>query len=130
MSYMLLIHEPIGQRATRTEAEGRALYDRMVEWGAGLRAQGQLVAGESLEDSDRSLRVRVRDGRAQVLDGPFAEAKEMVGGFFLLDVATREQALAIAQTCPAAQWCTVELRETAPCWVGSRADSHAVSAKG
>jgi hypothetical protein len=61
--------------------------------------------------------VRVRGGQAQVLDGPFAEAKEMIGGFFLLDCRTREEALAIARACPAAEWATVEVRETAPCYL-------------
>jgi hypothetical protein len=52
-----------------------------------------------------------------LLDGPFAEAKEMIGGFFLLDVATREQALEWAARCPAAGWATVEVRETGPCFL-------------
>ena len=52
----------------------------------------------------------------QLSDGPFAEAKEMVGGFFLLNCATREEALAIAADCPAAEWCTVEVRALAPCY--------------
>jgi hypothetical protein len=51
-----------------------------------------------------------------VLDGPFAEAKEMVGGFFLLDVATRDEAVAIAGQCPAAEWATVEVRSIGPCY--------------
>ncbi|RZL88131.1 MAG: dehydrogenase, partial [Variovorax sp.] len=110
MSYMLLIHEPVGQRAERTETEGRARYDEMLQWGAGLQARGVLKAGESLTDTAHATRVQVRGGRAQLLDGPFAEAKEMVGGFFLLDVGTREEALTIAASCPAAQWCTVEVR--------------------
>ena len=58
----------------------------------------------------------VRNGRPQVLDGPFAEAKEMIGGFFLVDCNTREEAIAIATECPAAQWCTVEVRSLAPCY--------------
>ena len=48
---------------------------------------------------------------------PFAEAKEMVGGFFLIDVATRDEAVAIASRCPAARWASVEVRECAPCYV-------------
>jgi hypothetical protein len=59
---------------------------------------------------------KVSNGRAQVLDGPFAEAKEMVGGFFLLDCATRDEAVAIARECPAAEWATVEVRATGPCY--------------
>jgi hypothetical protein len=58
----------------------------------------------------------VRGGRPRVLDGPFAEAKEMVGGFFLVDCKTRDEAVAIAAECPAAQWATVEVRALAPCY--------------
>ena len=50
------------------------------------------------------------------MDGPFAEAKEMVGGFFLIDCKTRAEAVAIAQACPAAEWCTVEVRGVGPCY--------------
>ncbi len=118
MSYLLLIHEPVGQRQARTLAEGEAVYDEMVEFSAQLKQRGVLLAVESLASIDkRTARVQVRGGRAQVLDGPFAEAKEMIGGFFLLDVASREEALAIAQECPAAQWATVEVRETGPCFL-------------
>jgi hypothetical protein len=120
MSYMLLIHEPVGQRATRSEAEGRAAYDEMRRFGADLQARGLLVAGESLASEHGSTRVQRRGGKTQMLDGPFAEAKEMVGGFFLLNCTAREQALAIAAQCPAAAWCTVEVRGLAPCWDDGR----------
>jgi hypothetical protein len=117
MAYMLLIHEPIGQRATRTRAEGEAVFDRMLRFADALKEGGQLLGVESLASQDRAARVQVRGGKPQVLDGPFAEAKEMVGGFFLLNCATREEALAIASRCPAAEWATVEVRETAPCYL-------------
>jgi hypothetical protein len=51
-----------------------------------------------------------------VVDGPFAESKEMVGGFFVLDCQTREQAIAIADECPALAWATVEVREIGTCY--------------
>jgi hypothetical protein len=117
MSYMLLIHESIGQRSERGEAEGRIVYDQMMKWGAALKERGLLVAGESLKTQDgQAARLQVRHGKTSVLDGPFAEAKEMVGGFFLLTCQTRDEALAIAATCPAAQWATVEVRGVAPCY--------------
>jgi hypothetical protein len=117
MSYMLLIHEPIGQRAQRGEAQGRVAYDRMLTWGASLKQRGVLVASESLKSLDEtSARLQVRNGKTSVLDGPFAEAKEMIGGFFLLNCQTRDEALAIAATCPAAEWATVEVRGIAPCY--------------
>lgn len=121
MSYMLLIHEPIGQRATRTEAEGRAAYDAMLRFGADLKARGLLLAGESLASERLGTRVQRRNGKTQMLDGPFAEAKEMVGGFFLLTCKTHQEALTIAAQCPAATWCTVEVRGLAPCWDDGRA---------
>lgn len=117
MAYMLLINEPIGQRATRTRAEGEAAYERMLQFASDLRARDVLLAVESLASQDSgAARVEVRGGRVSVLDGPFAEAKEMVGGFFLLNCKTREEALAIARACPAAEWATVEVRQTAPCF--------------
>ena len=117
MSYMLLIIEPEGQRATRTEAEGREAYAQMQRFGEELAAEGKLKAVESLAGLSSAVRVSHASGRAQVLDGPFAEAKEMIGGFFLLQNVGREEAVAIAQRCPAAQWCTVEVRPLAPCFV-------------
>jgi hypothetical protein len=116
MSYLLMIVEPVQQRRTRTRAEGEAVYDRMRHFGEGLHAQGVLLAAESLGGHEKATRVAVRTGQTQLFDGPFAEAKEMIGGFFLLDVATREEALAIARRCPAAEWCTVEVRETGYCY--------------
>ncbi len=117
MAYMLLILEDPAQRGTRTREEGEAVFQRMVDFAGELRRQDKLVAVESLAAQSKGARVQVRGGKAQVLDGPFAEAKEMVGGFYLLNCATREEALAIAARCPAAEWATVEVRETAPCYL-------------
>jgi hypothetical protein len=117
MAYMLVILEDPDQRGTRTRAEGEAVYQRMVDFAASLKVQDKLLAVESLASQQKAARVRVRGGQAQVVDGPFAEAKEMIGGFFLLDCASREEALAIARRCPAAEWATVEVRETAPCYL-------------
>ena len=116
MSYLLLIVEPTGQRRQRTADEGHQAYERMRRFGDGLKARGVLRTSESLVSDADAVRVQMRDGRRRLVDGPFTEAKEMIGGFFLLDVATREEAIAIAAECPAAQWCTVEVRELGPCW--------------
>jgi hypothetical protein len=118
MAYLLLIVEPRGQRAERSPEEAQLAYAQMVRFGEDLKARGLLRASESLRSDAEGVRVTVRDGRRTLLDGPFAESKEMVGGFFLLDCATREQAIAIAGECPAAEWATVEVREIAPCYTG------------
>lgn len=88
----------------------------MLRFGDELKSRGVLLGTQSLASQSAAARVQVRGGRPQVLDGPFAEAKEMVGGFFLIDVATRAEAVAIAQACPAAEWCTVEVRAVGPCY--------------
>jgi len=111
---MLLVVEPPDQRRTRTEEEGREVYERMLRFSADLASRGLLTLAQSLKSE--AARVTVRDDRLTVVDGPFTEAKEMVGGVFLLTCETREQALAIARECPAAQWCTIEVRELGPCF--------------
>lgn len=116
MPYMLTILEPHDQRKTRTESEGHALFEQMVEFGAKLKERGQLRAMESLRPDHRGKRVQVRAGKQKLIDGPFTEAREMIGGFFLIDCASMDEALAIAAQCPAAEWATVEVRETGPCY--------------
>lgn len=120
MTYMLLVIEPPAQRATRTRAQGEAVYARMLQFAEELRTQGVLRGVESLAAHAGAARVQVRDGKPRVIDGPFAEAKEMIGGFYLLDVPSREEAIAIARRCPAAEWCTVEVRTLGPCYDDSR----------
>lgn len=121
MSHMLLIVEPVGQRASRTAEEGREVYARMTRFGESLRARGKLLAAESLASQASAARVHTREGKTQVVDGPFAEAKEMIGGFFMLATDDRQQALDIARACPAAAWATVEVRGFGPCFDDSKA---------
>lgn len=117
MRFMLIIIEPRGQREACGEAAGRALYAEMVEFGQGLAARGQLLASESLRPDSHGVRIQRRGEQASLIDGPFAEAREMVGGFFLIECDSREEALEIAQTCPATRFASVEVRECAPCYV-------------
>lgn len=116
MSFMLLIVEPVGQRATRSEEEGREAYAQMQRFGDALAAEGKLQAVESLASTAGAVRVSQAGGHPVLRDGPFAEAKEMIGGFFLLKNVNREEAIAWAQQCPAAGWATVEVRALAPCY--------------
>ena len=115
--FMLLIVEPNGQRLERSEAEGREAYALMQRWGEALKAEGRLRAVESLTSLDHASRVAVRGGRPQVVDGPFAESKEMIGGFFLVNCESHTDAVALAAQCPAAAWATVEVRSLGPCFV-------------
>ena len=116
MPYMLLVVEPPGQRSARTEAEGHAAYARMVAFSEDLKRRGHLTMSQSLKSDSAGARVRVHGDSATITDGPFSEAKEVIGGFFLLTCETREQAIDIARECPAARWATIEVRELGPCF--------------
>ncbi|HJU25351.1 MAG TPA: YciI family protein [Rhodanobacteraceae bacterium] len=117
MAYLLLILEQREDRNKRTEAEGQAAYESMSQWRDRLRERGVLQTAEALRPDRDGVRLSKRDGRRSIVDGPFVESKEMVGGFFLLDCKTKEEAIAIAEECPAAEYATVEVRELAPCYV-------------
>lgn len=116
MSYALVIVEPPGQRNTRTEAEGRAAYGSMVRFSEDLKQRGLLTISQSLKTGASDARVKAQGNSVVITDGPFAEVKEVFGGFFLLTCDTREQAIEIARECPAAQWATIEVRELGPCF--------------
>jgi hypothetical protein len=118
MAFALLILEKPEDRESRAVDEGRPLYDKMVRFADGLKARGILKGVESLKSQGDAVRIQARGGKRVTVDGPFAEAKEMVGGFFLLDVPTKDEAIQIANECPAVEWATVEVRETGPCHGG------------
>jgi hypothetical protein len=115
MSYMLLIVEEQGQRGTRSREQGEHVFQRMLDYTDALQAKGVLVASNSLRREQR--RLKVRDGKFDLIDGPFAETKELIGGFFLLNCSTYEEAVACARECPAAEWATIEVRGVGPCYV-------------
>jgi len=114
MAFLLLVleHEPRGQLPA---GERQRRFDDMMAYVESLRVRGVLLGSESLRPDSDGVRVRRRDGRRIVVDGPFAETKEMVGGFFLLECASKEQAVALAAECPATAWATVEVRQTGRC---------------
>ena len=116
MAYLLLVQEQAQDRRTRPTRDGQQLMAQMAAYQQDLKARGLLLASDSLKGDAKGARVAIRDGRRSVLDGPFAEAKELVGGFFLIDCDSREQAIELASRCPAAEWATIEVREVGPCY--------------
>jgi len=115
MPFALLIVETGKDRRDRPKDVGRDAYDQMVQFSKRLQDRGVLRAVESLKSDEGAVRIETKNGKRTSTDGPFAEAKEMVGGFFLLD-CTKEQAVQFANECPAAAWAVVEVRETGPCF--------------
>lgn len=116
MAYVLLVMEKAGDRAALPDGVGEARYDRMLRYSADLKDRGLLTMSQSLKTDTTGVRVSGLGNKMIVRDGPFAEAKEMIGGFFLLICETGVQALDIARACPAAEWATIEVRELGPCF--------------
>jgi len=116
MPYLLLILEQGERRRNRSAEDGRRAYARMVRFTEDLKARGVHKASDALRSDAEGVRLEARGGKRMVVDGPFAESKEIVGGFFLVDCGTKEQAIALANECPAANWATVEVREVGTCF--------------
>ncbi len=110
MEYLALIHGDESVWERMTEAERDAAYEQYGEFAEAGRAAGVLAGGEELGSTASATTVRVRDGRRLVTDGPYAEVKEALGGFFLLDCASFDEALDWAARIPAAEHGAVEVR--------------------
>jgi hypothetical protein len=110
VKYMLLIcrDEPAWDRLSVTERQ--QIYAETVELADELTARGQYLGGFPLHPSSSATSVRVRDGKRLVTDGPFAETREQLGGYMLIDVKDLDEAIAIAARVPSARTSTVEVR--------------------
>ena len=107
MQYMLLIY--VDENAP-TEAQREQCYAESAQFAQQLSASGQHLASSPLHPTSTATSLRVRDGKRLVTDGPFAETREQLGGFFLIDVQDLDQAMDIAARIPAGKWGTVEIR--------------------
>ncbi|HEU4564889.1 MAG TPA: YciI family protein, partial [Gemmatimonadaceae bacterium] len=114
MKYLCLIHWNEHELETLPAAELHALEAAHLDLNDELRRSGKLVEAEALELSRSATLVRVRRERVSVVDGPFAESKEVVAGFYLLEVRDREEAVAIAARLPSATRATIEIRPVHP----------------
>jgi hypothetical protein len=110
MRFLLLIRDGGTTRGWTDEREIQAFH-RMMRWAGDLRARGVLTMGEPLCPDSEGVRVQHRGGTPVVTDGPFPETKDVVGGFTLIECATKADALEIAKACPAIEWGSVEVRE-------------------
>jgi hypothetical protein len=90
--------------------EWRALRTETLDYVEHLRETGRLVDARPLRSATESLTVRVRDGEASVIDGPFAETKEQLGGFFILNVENMDEAVRLASGWPSARFGSIEVR--------------------
>jgi hypothetical protein len=110
MMFLLLIEDG-GAARTWAPGEYEQAIARMNRFTSELKTRGAYRASDKLHPDSEGARVQIRDGQPFVVNGPFAETKEVVGGFYLIDCADRAEAIAIASECPAASWGTVEVRQ-------------------
>lgn len=107
MKYMLLIY---GAESSWTENEREACMIESMGICDELEQQGKFVGASPLHSVTTATSVRVRDGRRQITDGPFAETAEQLGGYYIIDVDNLDEAIAIASRLPPAKKGTVEIR--------------------
>lgn len=113
MQYMLLIAANEAEEQQIPDAEMMQVIAAYGAYSEALMQAGVLVSGERLRESASATTVRVREGKTMVLDGPYAEAKEQLGGFYIIDVADLDAAMHWAARCPGAAYGSIEVR---PIW--------------
>ncbi len=115
MQYAILVYETDASMNARTDEQQQAAY-----WGAysaysqALAEAGVIAGGAALHPEQTATTVRLKDGQRHVQDGPYADTKEQLGGFFIIDVPNLDVALDWAARCPAASNCGVEVRPVLP----------------
>jgi hypothetical protein len=113
MEYMLLIHADPAGFAALSEADAAAAMAAYTAYTEALGKAGINRGSNRLQPADMSTTVRVRGGKTEVLDGPFIETREQLGGYYLIDVPDLDVALSWAARCPGASHGSVEVR---PIW--------------
>ena len=108
--YMLLMYQPVQARPTGDWSEQYAKWQRFDQ---DVKAAGLFVANDGLATTDLATTVRVREGETQITDGPFAETKEYLAGYYLIDASDLDTALEWAARIPSATYGSVEVR---PMW--------------
>ena len=110
MKYLALIYDAEGKDPAPGTPEFEAYMGRWMAVDKAFKDAGVYVGGEALEPSSTATRVRVRGGKTETMDGPFAETKERLGGYYLLDCENLDQAIEMAKLIPTVHHGTVEVR--------------------
>ena len=114
MQYMLLIYGNEAAMKSATDADRDAMFRAYREYTQGIIKTGNMKAGDALQPTATATTVRVRDGKTLTTDGPFAETREQLGGYYLIDAKDLDTALSIAARIPGARYGSIEVR---PIWV-------------
>ncbi|HVX72191.1 MAG: YciI family protein [Devosia sp.] len=112
MQFLLLINGDESRFNTEPQAE-TPISPEFIAYTEAMKKAGVWMGGDRLKPTRHGARVRVRDGKAVVLDGPYADAKEQLGGYYMIDVPSLDEAVEWATRCPAARFGTIDVRPLA-----------------
>ena len=110
MQYILLIYANEAEMTGRSPEDKQAMFAEYGEFTKSIIGSGHFKAGDALQPTSTATTVRVRDRKPLVTDGPFAETREQLGGYYIIEAPDLDRAIAIAGRVPAARWGTVEIR--------------------
>ena len=110
MKYLLTIYADEARFGTMTPADSGAMMKAYGEFGSAAQDAGVLLGGEGLQPTATATTVRVRDGETLFTDGPFAETREQLGGYYLIEAANLDEATKIAARIPSARFGSIEVR--------------------
>jgi hypothetical protein len=114
MQFMIMAYEDEEAFASRSDERAEQYYGAWNAYVQAISESGIVVSGAGLQAPATATTVQLRGGERQVQDGPYADSKEQLGGFFVVDVPDLDEALRWAARCPAAEYATVEVRPVMP----------------
>jgi hypothetical protein len=114
MQYLLLIYGEEAQWDKIDEKERDAVLQEFMSFTKSIAQSGHYRAGNELHPTSRATTVRLRNGKRLVTDGPFAETKEALGGYYLIEAKDLDEAVAIGARIPSARWGSIEIRPIIP----------------
>jgi hypothetical protein len=114
MKYLCLAYEAEETFTRMPHSEWEVLRDETLAYVDSLQRSGHLLLTNALQSARTASLVKVRDGKTLITDGPFAETKEQIGGFFLIEAKDKTEAIAIASKWPGARFGTIEVRPVEP----------------
>ena len=110
MQFMIVINSDERAQAKATVEQQKTMHAEYMRYTEELQKAGVMRGGDALDSSSSGARVSFEDGRRIVRDGPFTEAKEVIGGYYLIDAKSRDEAIEWAAKCPGAKHAGVEVR--------------------
>jgi hypothetical protein len=117
MQYLLLIYSSEAEWNKLSEAESNKIFGEYMAYNKSVVDSGHYKGGNRLDSTSKAKTVRVRNGKRMVTDGPFAETKEQLGGYFLVEAKDEQEAIELAERIPGARWGSIEVRPIPPMMV-------------